>query len=339
MRPGKCNGENVRGFFKSTILLIAMSIAGCAQHQPQLVGDDPHALVQTAIEPWTFDGEPGRTLVTDHYLIHTTIADDDFLESLAAVMEGSLQLYQHLTPGITLSPRPMECYVFSQRPQWAKFTQQHTGEDAAIYLQINRGGYTVRDWFVAYFIGDAGTWSVASHEGWHQYVARYFHSRLPPFLEEGIATTFENITWSGRTPRWNLAMNVNRAEKLRAAIENRWLWPLDKLCMMHAGDVVSLSSERIETFYAQDWAFAQFLNNADNGRYRAAFAQMLDDLADGTADKWTGGHRGPSYMWAPSTVRPLLEHYLGMNMKEIDAAYQAYIREIAFGVRESQSSS
>ena len=330
----------VRRFFHTTATWFVATIilGGCAQSTQSL---DELSLSSShlTVEPWTFDGKPAHIVRTDHYLIHTTIADAEFLESLSQVMEGSLQLYQRLTPNVTLSPRPLECYVFSRRPEWAKFTQQHTGADAAIYLQINRGGYTVRDWYVAYFIGDAGTWAVASHEGWHQYVARHFHSRLPPFLEEGIATTFENINWVAQKPHWNLAMNKNRAEKLRAAIENHWLWSLDKLCMMHAGDVVSLSSERIETFYAQDWAFAQFLNNADGGKYRPAFHKMLDDLASGEADQWTGGHHGPSDTWAPRTVRPLLEHYLGMNMQQIDSSYQAYIREIALGVRESQDPS
>ena len=74
----------------------------------------------------------------------------------------------------------MACYLFQTRDEWAAFTRTRTGADAAIYLQINRGGYTVRDWYVAYFIGDLGTYSVAAHEGFHQYVARHFRSRLPP---------------------------------------------------------------------------------------------------------------------------------------------------------------
>ena len=255
----------MRRFANLLALCVIASIVGCASSPRQ-----SNEKTSLTLLPWTFDDRPASIIKTDHYLIHTTIADPDFLDSLARVMEGSLSEYKKLTPGVSVSARPMDCYVFSRRPQWAQFTKERTGADAVIYLQINRGGYTVKDWFVAYFIGNAGTWSVVSHEGWHQYVARYFHSRLPPFLEEGIATTFENISFNGDKPHWNLAFNQNRAEKLRTAIEHRSLWPLDKLCTMHAGDVVSLSSERIETFYAQDWAFAQFLNSAEKGKYRSA---------------------------------------------------------------------
>jgi hypothetical protein len=239
-----------------------------------------------------------------------------------------------LTPGVPLSTTPMECYVFARRPQWVEFTRQHTGQDAAVYLQINRGGYTIRDWFVAYYIGDAGTNSVAAHEGWHQYVARNFHSRLPPFLEEGIATSFENINWPGRVPHWNLSVNLNRADKLKTAIQNSKLWPLDQLCTMHAGDVVSMSGERIETFYAQNWAFAQFMLNGEGGKYRPAFHKMMADLASGDADAFTGRRRTLPGTWDPRTVRPLLEHYLSMSMPQIDAAYQAYIRQLASNAKD-----
>jgi hypothetical protein len=307
-------------------VIVCLLLIGCAQP----VRRAPVALNTAA---WTFDGKAAHVVKTDHYLIHTTIDDSDFLDSLAIVMEGSLEQYRQLTPGVPISPRPMECYIFSRRPEWAQFTKDHTGTDAAIYLQINRGGYTVRDWFVAYFIGDNGTYAVASHEGWHQYVARHFKSRLPPFLEEGIATMFENIYWTSDQPQWNLAINPNRADKLRTAIEDGNLWPLEKLCTMHAGEVVGLSGERIETFYAQNWAFAQFLWNAENARYRAGFQRMLSELADGTADQYTGRRPGPTDTWDPRTVRPLLEHYLCMELAQIDGAYQRYIREIAFGTR------
>jgi hypothetical protein len=306
--------------------ILCVLIIGCAQP----VQKSAPSLTTAA---WTFDGKPARIVKTDHYLIHTTIEDQEFLDSLAQVMEGALAQYRAFTPGVSVSVRPMECYIFSRRPEWAQFTRDHTGADAAIYLQINRGGYTVRDWFVAYFIGDNGTYAVASHEGWHQYVARHFRSRLPPFLEEGIATMFENISWTSREPKWNLAVNPNRAEKLRTAIEDGNLWPLEQLCTMHAGEVVGLSGERIETFYAQNWAFAQFLWNGDGGKHRTGFQRMLDELASGAADQYTGRRAGPADSWDPRTVRPLLEHYFCMELAQLDKAYQGYIREIAFGSR------
>jgi hypothetical protein len=315
------------------ILVLALLGAGCtptSDRQALLNGGLP---VPKTISPWTFDGRPARLVTTQHYALHTTLDDEDLIDRLAQVMEGAFKQYQQLAPVAQVSDNPMDCYIFSLRTQWAKFTEQHTGADAEIYLQINRGGYTIRDWYVAYFIGDVGTYSVAAHEGWHQYVARNFKSRLPPFLEEGIATMFENINWPNQSPRWNLGANLTRADRLKSAIQDHQLWPLDQLCMMHAGDVVSLSGERIETFYAQNWAFAQFLMFAEGGKYRPAMQKMLADLASGDADALIGRHRGPPGTWDPNSVKPLLEHYLQMDIKHIDMAYNAYMRQLAAGVR------
>jgi len=282
-------------------------------------------------EAWQYRTDAGKSLLSPHYVIHTTIEDEKFLERLPQVMEGALTQYQNLAPDVKLSDRPMECYLFSQRNQWATFTREHTGMDAKVYLQINRGGYTIRDWFVAYFIGDAGTYSVSAHEGWHQYVARNFKNRLPPFLEEGCATQFENIQWDANLPRWNLHFNANRVQKLRLAVDGKYLWPLEKLVTMHAGDVVGLGGEKIEAFYAQNWAFVRFAWDAEGGKYRPAFQKMLTETAAGTAfDPTNGQVHLPPGAWRPQMVKPILEHYFGMPLDQLDKAYQAHVRTIAF---------
>lgn len=316
----------------ANLAAVLLLVVGCAQPS-QHAASAPLSMSTSA---WTFDGRPARIIKTEHYNIHTTMGDPDFIESLVQVMEGALQQYRELTPGVELTSKPMNCYIFSLRPQWAKFTEDNTGPDKSVYLQINRGGYTVNDWFVSYYIGDTGTFAVASHEGWHQYVARHFRMRLPPFMEEGIATMFENISWPGQRPRWNLSFNPSRQDRLRTAVQDGTLWPLEKLCTMHAGDVVSLSGDRIETFYAQNWAFAQFMYNAEGGKYRPAFQRMLRDLAAGEAAAY--GRRSTGEGWDPRSVQPLLEHYLGMNMEQIDKAYQAYIRQLVQGSRAVKDS-
>ena len=172
------------------IILLCLFTPGCAiHHAPR---ESAVNLSPVKVEHWTFDGEPGRRVTTPHYVVYATVTNDDFLESIGQLMEGALAEYRRLAPDVLESDQPMECYLFATRPQWAKFTREKTGEDAAVYLQINRGGYTVRDWFVAYFLGDVGTFCVAAHEGFHQYAARHFKARIPPFLEEGIACLFED---------------------------------------------------------------------------------------------------------------------------------------------------
>jgi hypothetical protein len=325
--------------FVGSICSIALLI-GCAG-EPNAPSRPRYASI-VAVEPWTYPKSTARVVRSHHYAIHTTIADDAFLDKLSELMESALHQYQLFTPGVRLSATPMDCYVFQRREEWADFTTIKTGDDAALYLQINRGGYTVRDWYVAYFIGDVGTYAVAAHEGWHQYVARHFKSRLPPFLEEGIATMFENVRFysaSSAPPAFDLSPKSHRADKLRHAIDSKNMWPLEKLITMHAGDVVSLPGPKIEAFYAQNWAFAEFLWDAENGKYRPALHRLLNDCATGTL--FTGEAR-PSKRrfvdsWNPESVQPMLEHYLGMDLPQVERAYLAYCRKIAYAARVHSS--
>jgi hypothetical protein len=284
---------------------------------------------------WQYNDSPGVVLQTAHYQIHTTIDDEDVLKRLPQVMEGAYAQYQNFAV-TTPSSKPLKCYVFGKRGEWADFTQKHTGTDAAIYLQITRGGYCIGDWFVSYYVGDNATFSVAAHEGWHQYVARHFKGRLPPFLEEGTACMFELVKFpnnqpsSNQLPRWDLSLNPNRTQGLRNALEGHVLFPLDKLVRMHAGDVVQLPGDKIEAFYAQNWAFARFLWEYDGGAYRPAFKKLLADTAAGNVYDPTGTLHRAQGAWAPQSVRPMLEHYLGKSLDEVEKEYQAFITDIAY---------
>ena len=278
------------------------------------------------LDDYTVQGEPGCKVVSPHYVIYSTISDREILVRFGQLMEGAMDAYQSLASGVPASDQPLECYLFETRGQWAAFTRQHTGEDAAVYLRVNRGGYTVGDWFVAYWIGDGATFSVAAHEGWHQFVARHFRGRLPPFLEEGMACLFEEVQWENGLPRWDLSKNEPRLEALRAAVDGDCMYPLAQLVRMHAGQVVGKPSSRIEAFYAQSWAFARFLNDGEGGRYRPALRRMFADAARGALydDSFQQVSRAP--LWNPSTARPMLEHYLGMGLPAIEQAYVNYVR-------------
>jgi hypothetical protein len=313
------------------VLALVGLLTGCSSSpsaSPRTAWDGPQTAQKYSTESWSFHGLPGSTLHTAHYNIHSTIQDPDYLNRLAQTMEGALMQYQKLCPQINVNDgRPMECFIFAKRPEWAVFTREHTGNDASVYLQINKGGYTIRDWYVAYDIG-LGTYAVAAHEGWHQFDGRFFKGRLPPFLEEGIATTFENIQWSGDLPRWNLNVHPNRAQRLRSTIESGNLWPLEKLVSMHAGDVVGLKGEQIEAFYAQNWAFARFLWDGQNGKFRPAFQRLLADTAQATIYDPTGHGRGTGADFRNS--KAVLEHYLGMDFPKIEEAYRLYVQQVAF---------
>jgi hypothetical protein len=125
-------------------------------------------------------------------------------------------------------------------------------------------------------------------------------------------------------------MNPLRAMSLRRAMEAGALFPLDQLIKLHAGLVVNMSGVKIEAFYAQNWAFARYLWEGENGRYRPGLQKLLAETANGTVQDPTGSLRRSYLPWNPAGYKAMLEHYLGANLDEIDRGYQQFMRKIAY---------
>lgn len=299
----------------------------------------PDVAANVGVDSWKYEETPAYRLTTRHYTIYTTLKDLQYANEIAQVMEGAFDVYCQLVGSIPAGSAAMNCYVFARRDEWADFTRRNTGPTAGVYLQINHGGYTLRDWYVAYDLGDTRTYSVAAHEGWHQFAARNFAGRLPPFLEEGIACMFEDVQIKNGLPRFNLSVNRIRAHALRRAIEKKSLIPLSKLATLHAGEIVGRSGEVIDTFYAQNWAFAKFLREANHGQYAPVLQRLLADTAAGQAYDPSGTHQRNVGGWDPSSVGPMLEHYFDLPLDEINRRYMEYLNVVAYEEYQEQFAS
>lgn len=313
---------------------------GCTP-APRPIGEwrGPSERIGIQRAPWTYTRATGAThkgevLTSPHYRLYSTAANAEARESLIQLLEAAHIEYRKLAPTAPATTSPMECYVFGDRAQWMDFTRKRTGADARLYLQITRGGYALRDFFVAYMTADQDTWSVTAHEGFHQFCARHFVGRLPPFLEEGLACTFERVRWEGtgtsRVPRLNPQVNPQRTQSLRTVIEARAAWPLAELITLHAGRVVGAPGTRIEAFYSQSWAFARFVQEYDNGKYRERFARWVAETASGEMFDPTGTHRRNQQYWDPNAVRPIIEHYLGTDLPTLQKEFDEWCRYIAY---------
>ena len=267
-------------------------------------------------KPWP-GVELGATLLTPHYALHTDVTDPDFRRELARTMEATHALYAELV-GPAQSPdaqartpqraglRPetaenragakaegrvapeqarepedarLDAYVFATRDEWAEHTRRTTGAAAPLYLLITRGGYAHERAFATFYFGDPQTLAACRHEGLHQYVAATFARRPPPFLEEGLATLFEEGFEDGDLAR--PVMNGLRHKQVVAAVRAGRTLPLATLLTMNAGDVVGADAADIDAFYAQSWTFARFLTS--DRRYRDGLRRLLRAYADGDA--------------------------------------------------------
>lgn len=322
-----------RAHLAGAVLFAALLLTGCAQQSsPVGAWRGPEKLSPITEKPWEYRGVPGKIYESQNYRLHTTIQNPVSAQKLVQLLEAGLAEYQKIAPNaVAKRDGLMDAYLFANRREWATFTQETTGANARLYLMITRGGYAIGDRFVAYYTADLDTWSVTAHEGFHQFCGRYLQGRLPPFLEEGLSTTFERVKWdaNGR-PQLNPQVNPLRAQELRTVWEARATIPLADLFQLDAGQVVGGPGIRIQAFYAQGWAFARFVREYDNGKYREKFIKWVEATASGTLIDPTGTHRVHQLMWDRTTVRPIIERYLETDTATLQREFDEWCRYLVY---------
>jgi hypothetical protein len=136
-------------------LLALLVLGGCASSSgvPKSDWTGPKTAAPIAREPWQYDNKPAQIIRTPHYLLHTTITDEDVLTRLAQVMEGAYAQYQSFALHSRRRFQAHEMLRPSPSVPSGRTSRESTrGADSAVYLQITRGGYTIGDWFVSYHV-------------------------------------------------------------------------------------------------------------------------------------------------------------------------------------------
>lgn len=308
-----------------------------------------------SIEPWTYDGVPGQTLRTASYTLWTTSDNRAITDRLPIFMERALN---HYTSALGPLPRPrasMDTYLFANRPQWARMTQRVMGQDAAPYLQIERGGFSARGQAVFFDIGARDTFAIAAHEGWHQYTQTTFRVPLPVWLEEGVATYMEGFRWQnpdapasdqrrGRNssgfypqgpdaiPRFLPWYNWERFVYLTRASRANRLMPLEQLVSTVPQDLVDRGPDAALLYYAQVWALTLYLAEGEAGSMRPNLEQLLRDAASGEmaakVSRAVGDRAGRSTL-SRRRGDALLRTYFAMDAAAMQPGYTAFVQAIS----------
>ena len=149
----------------------------------------------TTRTPWRFGEYDGQVISTPNYRVYTTIQNERILERLPLFYERALD---HYTKAIIRLPKPtmpLETFLFQTRTQWQAKTTEMLPDQARMFSNLGRGGFTTKGTSVLYYIDRYGytrdTFAIAAHEGWHQYTQQVFKQQLPIWLEEGVATYME----------------------------------------------------------------------------------------------------------------------------------------------------
>lgn len=125
--------------------------------------------------------------------------------------------------------------------------------------------------------------STLRHEGTHQFVAHFIGPQCPVWLNEGLATFFEQGEFLrgglevGQVVPWRVAA-------LRRAIEKGQLVPVGRMLVLTNQEwlgAVHSGSAPASLQYHEAWAMVHFLAFGGNQKYRAAFLQFIYYIARG----------------------------------------------------------
>lgn len=334
---------------RSTAALALFALAACAPSKqttsptptntyapaPSAASAEP---IVESVEPWTYNGTPGRIIRTAHYRVFTTQPDTVLNDRVPGFIEDALTEYRTglSKPGQPL-PEPelkLDTYILRTRADWTLLTRQLTGEQAELYLRIPRGGYAFGGKAILFDIGTRDTLAIVAHEGWHQYTQRAFKHPLPIWLEEGIAAYMEGHKWvgsGGATPQFLPWCNVERFDQLRRAEAQKRLLPLDKLLESAPQDLMNRYTDDALIYYAQVWALTHFLAEGAGGKYRAGLADLLADAASGTVDRRIGAVLGPAYANRILMNRRgpgVFVAYFNQDLAEASREYAAFVEQL-----------
>lgn len=313
-------------------LVICVLLAGCQQSYNS-PGYGPYALGKNVVQrqPWNYNGARGWAVRTTHYCIYTTVASrlDQYL--FGRTLEAAYARFKRLAP-LTTEPLPLRVYIFRHRAQWDTFTRKNMGQNAKLYLDIVAGAYTQHGVAVAYWLGRVSTLSVIAHEAWHQCSWFGFKNHLPAWLEEGLATQNEAISWRHGTPTFVPAQNYPRWLALRLAVKQRRLWTIHDLTRVHAGEVVRLPQKDINSYYSELWSLALFL---EHSRYRPRLLRLLRAAEVGRLVRLLRGTGISPAEAAAFTQRwnavagPLYLHaYINSSSATLQSQYFAFVRRL-----------
>jgi hypothetical protein len=222
-----------------------------------------------------------RVLQTRHYIIHTDL-ERAFAQDLGTRMDAMFEDYCRRLADFSPDPtRKFEVYLFQRRQDYLDFTKNRVPNTGGVFMPS-------RDTLAGFLEGQGrdALRRTMQHEAFHQFAYSAISPDLPPWLNEGLATVFEEGIFLGRT--FSLGqVPPRRVRQLQADIHHKRLIPFRKMMGMTPRDwsaALSGDSTRGATEYNQAWAMCHFLifaGPADHPTYRKRFLELLNHIHSG----------------------------------------------------------
>jgi hypothetical protein len=241
------------------------------------------AILSVPTTSWAAGGfEPElRILEVRHYRIHTDL-DRAFAEDLGRRMDAMFEDYSRRLADFNPDRRSkFEVYLFASRQDYLNFTNNKVPNTGGVFMPS-------RNTLAAFLEGQGRDTlrRTLQHEAFHQFAHSAIHPDLPPWLNEGLASVFEEGIFMGRT--FSLGqVPPRRMRQLQADIEARRLVSFRKFMDYSLEEwSVALTEEgmRGAAQYNQAWAMCHFLIYAGSPGepiYRRRLLDLLNRLHDG----------------------------------------------------------
>ncbi len=294
-----------------------------------------------AEETWTFEDTGGILLKTPHWRLFTTSTRQTLRQRLPSFLEAAMD---HYTSALGELPRPErqpEIFVFGGRSQWEAMTRRVMGEEAEVYLRIQRGGFTTKGQSLLWEIGPRDTYTMVAHEAWHAYSQTTFKEPLPVSWEEALSTYMEGFRYdfAKGVATFKPWANMERFDRLREAHSEGRMLTLSEWQRSTPQRLMQRSPSAALDFYAQGWAVIHFLNEGAGGTHAPALRSLVSDAAHGgtiAKIRTELGGRAASAYASRRGGADLFKVYTGKAAEELDAEFAAFVERIVrSGARQS----
>ena len=228
------------------------------------------------------------------YSLYTDVSSAEASEAILRMEKMATEYQSRLEKLFVIKPRQrMPFVLFSKAGDYRRFgfdpdsAGVFTGE--ALFLVVKRdatNGISER------------TWRVMQHEGFHQFAATVIRYGLPPWLNEGLASYFEEAIFTG-DGMVSGVVPLRRAQQVAQSLNGGRFVSIPKMMTMsHESWNAKLEGAN----YDQAWAMVHVLANAEEGKYRGPFLRFLQSLARGSSKEkaWTetfGSTKGFESKW------------------------------------------
>ena len=218
-----------------------------------------------------------RLIHTRHYDIHTDMDESlvsDLATRLDAMFDQYTKTFADFKPPANAPPLPV--YLFATHDKYMAFTG---------FTAVNTGGLFHAGWksFLAAYEQGQGHDSLRrtlQHEAFHQFAYSTISRQLPPWMNEGMAQTFEESIWTGKDFLSD-QIPPRRIRQLQVDVTQKRLVDFDKLLAMSARDwttTLHTDVSKATTYYNQSWAMGYFCSSAGDADYHAKFVQLVKKL-------------------------------------------------------------